>query len=157
MTRSTPPTSRTGATSRLRPPRPGQRVLGGTRCGAASACSLVWHVPWKAQLLMQVGIDYVGEGLAAFFGITTPKYQYVIDELIRQQREVVEAYCSMQPYAVDTGNLIGAPRAGGRGRKSGRGASTTAGRVTFSDHCPSGPRPSDRVDGCLIHAECTHT
>ena len=33
-------------------------------------------------------IDYVGEGIAAFLGITTPKYQYVIDELIQEQQQV---------------------------------------------------------------------
>ena len=27
--------------------------------------------------------EYLGEKLAAFFGITTPKYQYVIDEYYR--------------------------------------------------------------------------
>ena len=32
--------------------------------------------------------EYLGEKLADFFGITTPKYQYVIDEYYRMKREV---------------------------------------------------------------------
>ncbi|EGD81053.1 hypothetical protein PTSG_10997 [Salpingoeca rosetta] len=36
-------------------------------------------------------LDTVGEWLAAFFGITTPRYQYVLDDLIARQREVERA------------------------------------------------------------------
>ena len=32
--------------------------------------------------------EYLGEKLAAFFGITTPKYQYVIDEYYRLKQQV---------------------------------------------------------------------
>lgn len=33
-------------------------------------------------------VDSVGERLASFLGITTPRYQYVLDDLVMQQREV---------------------------------------------------------------------
>ena len=36
--------------------------------------------------------EYLGEKLADFFGITTPKYQYVIDEYYRMKKEVVKLY-----------------------------------------------------------------
>ena len=36
-------------------------------------------------------LDSVGEWLAAFFGITTPRYQYVLDDLISRQRMVRQA------------------------------------------------------------------
>lgn len=32
--------------------------------------------------------DYLGERLASLFGITTPKYQYAIDEYYRMKKEV---------------------------------------------------------------------
>ena len=32
--------------------------------------------------------EYLGEKLAAFFGITTPRYQYVIDEFYRLKEQV---------------------------------------------------------------------
>lgn len=32
--------------------------------------------------------DYMGERLASLFGITTPKYQYAIDEYYRIKKEV---------------------------------------------------------------------
>lgn len=32
--------------------------------------------------------DYLGERLASMFGITTPKYQYAIDEYYRIKKEV---------------------------------------------------------------------
>ena len=34
------------------------------------------------------GIDYTGEWFAEVLGITTPRYQYVIDEVIRVQEQV---------------------------------------------------------------------
>ncbi|GBP37150.1 Protein FAM177A1 [Eumeta japonica] len=49
--------------------------------------------PWFSHYTMRSGkkvlnaIDYVGEGLASFFGITTPKYQIEIDEYERLQAE----------------------------------------------------------------------
>uniref|UniRef100_A0A182PCC2 Protein FAM177A1 n=1 Tax=Anopheles epiroticus TaxID=199890 RepID=A0A182PCC2_9DIPT len=36
---------------------------------------------------MLAGCDYVGEGLASFLGITTPKYSYEIEEFKRMQAE----------------------------------------------------------------------
>ena len=33
-------------------------------------------------------VDAVGEWLASALGITTPRYQYIIDDLVMQQREV---------------------------------------------------------------------
>jgi len=37
---------------------------------------------------MCVGADYMGEKLAWWFGITSPKYQYVMDEYNRQRAQV---------------------------------------------------------------------
>ena len=38
--------------------------------------------------------DFLGEKLAWFFGITTPKYQYIIDEYHRIKEEVSDScYC----------------------------------------------------------------
>eukprot|EP00064_Thunnus_orientalis_P011972 superscaffoldBa00001784_g12005 len=34
--------------------------------------------------------DYMGERLASLFGITTPKYQYAIDEYYRMKKEEAE-------------------------------------------------------------------
>ena len=40
--------------------------------------------------------DFLGEKLAWFFGITTPKYQYIIDEYHRIKEEVCDScYCKM--------------------------------------------------------------
>ena len=33
--------------------------------------------------------DYVGESLASFFGITTPKYQFEINEYMRLQKVIL--------------------------------------------------------------------
>lgn len=45
----------------------------------------------KINLIMLVFpavCDYLGERLASLFGITTPKYQYAIDEYYRMKKEV---------------------------------------------------------------------
>ena len=50
--------------------------------------------PWLWYKAINVGskslevCDYLGEHLASFFGITTPKYQYEIDEFNRIMEEV---------------------------------------------------------------------
>lgn len=55
--------------------------------------TLQWG-PWIWYQTVNVGIkslkvcDYLGEHLASFFGITTPKYQYEIDEYERMIAEV---------------------------------------------------------------------
>lgn len=36
--------------------------------------------------------DYMGERLASLFGITTPKYQYAIDEYYRIKKEVEDIF-----------------------------------------------------------------
>ncbi|OWF40231.1 protein FAM177A1-like [Mizuhopecten yessoensis] len=54
--------------------------------------SLTW-VPWIwyytafAAMKTLKGADFCGEKLAWFFGITTPKYQYAIDEFYRLKEE----------------------------------------------------------------------
>lgn len=42
-----------------------------------------WHQTTWASGKVLDGCDYVGEYLAEFFGITTPKYQFEIDEYYR--------------------------------------------------------------------------
>lgn len=57
--------------------------------------TLQWG-PWIWHHTVNVGIkslkvcDYLGEHLASFFGITTPKYQYEIDEYDRMMAEEEE-------------------------------------------------------------------
>uniref|UniRef100_A0A182Y6J9 Protein FAM177A1 n=1 Tax=Anopheles stephensi TaxID=30069 RepID=A0A182Y6J9_ANOST len=41
----------------------------------------------KLGTTVLAGCDYVGEGLASFLGITTPKYSYEIEEFKRMQAE----------------------------------------------------------------------
>ncbi|CAH2270074.1 jg16534 [Pararge aegeria aegeria] len=54
--------------------------------------TLSW-VPWFSYYVWKSGssalnaVDYAGESLAGFFGITTPKYQIEIDEYERLQEE----------------------------------------------------------------------
>lgn len=45
------------------------------------------HYAWKSGTKVLNGIDYVGEGLASLFGITTPKYLIEIEEFKRIQEE----------------------------------------------------------------------
>ena len=39
-------------------------------------------------MIFSLVAEYLGEKLAAFFGITTPRYQYVIDEFYRLKEQV---------------------------------------------------------------------
>lgn len=45
------------------------------------------YYAWKSGTKMLHAVDYAGESLASFFGITTPKYQIEIDEYERMQEE----------------------------------------------------------------------
>ncbi|KAJ8719503.1 hypothetical protein PYW08_011678 [Mythimna loreyi] len=45
------------------------------------------HYAWKSGNKMLNAVDYAGESLAGFFGITTPKYQMEIDEYERVKEE----------------------------------------------------------------------
>nr|CAD7568783.1 unnamed protein product [Timema californicum] len=49
----------------------------------------LYHVATAGSKTLQV-CDYLGESLANFFGITTPKYQYEIDEYHRSLAEEEE-------------------------------------------------------------------
>ncbi|KAJ9589651.1 hypothetical protein L9F63_017140 [Diploptera punctata] len=57
--------------------------------------SMTWG-PWLWYKAINAGskslevCDYLGEHLASFFGITTPKYQYEIDEFNRMMEEEEE-------------------------------------------------------------------
>lgn len=46
------------------------------------------HVSHDSCFLCFTAADFLGEKLAWFFGITTPKYQYIIDEYHRLKKEV---------------------------------------------------------------------
>ncbi|CAD5119691.1 DgyrCDS8283 [Dimorphilus gyrociliatus] len=58
--------------------------------------TLTW-APWIGYYFRHVGLktlnaaDYLGEKLAWFFGITSPKYQYIIDEVNRRNAEENES------------------------------------------------------------------
>lgn len=45
------------------------------------------YYAWKSGTKVLNAVDYAGEGLASFFGITTPKYQLEISEYERLQEE----------------------------------------------------------------------
>lgn len=45
------------------------------------------YYAWKSSNKVLNAVDYAGESLANFFGITTPKYQIEIDEHERQLEE----------------------------------------------------------------------
>ncbi|XP_060074660.1 protein FAM177A1-like, partial [Ylistrum balloti] len=47
----------------------------------------VWYYTVLAASKTLKGADFCGEKLAWFFGITTPKYQYAIDEFYRLKEE----------------------------------------------------------------------
>ncbi|XP_026730300.1 protein FAM177A1 [Trichoplusia ni] len=54
--------------------------------------SLTWgpwfsHYAWKSGSKVLNAVDYAGESLAGFFGITTPKYQLEISEYERMKEE----------------------------------------------------------------------
>lgn len=50
-------------------------------------CQSMLLVLWT-YVLLAAAADYCGEKLAWFFGITSPKYQYVLDEFNRQHAQV---------------------------------------------------------------------
>ncbi|XP_020498763.2 protein FAM177A1 [Labrus bergylta] len=46
-----------------------------------------WFQTWRMATSTISVCDYMGEKLASLFGITTPKYQYAIDEYYRMKKE----------------------------------------------------------------------
>lgn len=50
----------------------------------------VWYWTTKSAFKSLAVCDYLGEKLAWFFGITSPRYQYALDELQRMQEEEKE-------------------------------------------------------------------
>uniref|UniRef100_A0AAV2JFI7 Protein FAM177A1 n=1 Tax=Knipowitschia caucasica TaxID=637954 RepID=A0AAV2JFI7_KNICA len=50
----------------------------------------VWFQMWRMATSTVSVCDYMGERLASLFGITTPKYQYAIDEYYRIKKEEEE-------------------------------------------------------------------
>ncbi|XP_056250379.1 protein FAM177A1 [Seriola aureovittata] len=49
-----------------------------------------WFHMWRMATSTISVCDYMGERLASLFGITTPKYQYAIDEYYRMKKEEEE-------------------------------------------------------------------
>ncbi|KAJ3613616.1 hypothetical protein NHX12_019862 [Muraenolepis orangiensis] len=49
-----------------------------------------WFHMWRAATSTVSVCDYMGEKMASLFGITTPKYQYAIDEYYRIKKEEEE-------------------------------------------------------------------
>ncbi|KAM3594739.1 uncharacterized protein V6R79_013329 [Siganus canaliculatus] len=47
----------------------------------------LWFYMWRMATSTVSVCDYMGERLASLFGITTPKYQYAIDEYYRMKKE----------------------------------------------------------------------
>ncbi|XP_013787284.1 protein FAM177A1-like [Limulus polyphemus] len=50
----------------------------------------LWYMTWWIGCRTLAGCDFVGEKLAHFFGITTPKYQYELEEYQRMLKEEEE-------------------------------------------------------------------
>ncbi|XP_076604992.1 protein FAM177A1 [Chaetodon auriga] len=50
----------------------------------------LWFHMWRMATSTVSVCDYMGERLASLFGITTPKYQYAIDEYYRMKKEEEE-------------------------------------------------------------------
>ncbi|KAM7376655.1 hypothetical protein PAMP_006377 [Pampus punctatissimus] len=50
-----------------------------------------WFHMWRMATSTITVCDYMGERLASLFGITSPKYQYAIDEYYRMKKEEEEA------------------------------------------------------------------
>ncbi|CAG00122.1 unnamed protein product, partial [Tetraodon nigroviridis] len=46
-----------------------------------------WFHMWRAATSTISACDYLGERMASFFGITSAKYQYAIDEYYRMKKE----------------------------------------------------------------------
>ncbi|XP_018590648.1 protein FAM177A1-like isoform X1 [Scleropages formosus] len=49
-----------------------------------------WFYMWRAATSTVSACDYLGERMASLFGITSPKYQYAIDEYYRMKKEEEE-------------------------------------------------------------------
>ncbi|XP_036398824.1 protein FAM177A1 [Megalops cyprinoides] len=49
-----------------------------------------WFYMWRVATSTISVCDYVGERMASFFGVTSPKYQYAIDEYYRMKKEEEE-------------------------------------------------------------------
>ncbi|XP_056151933.1 protein FAM177A1 [Lampris incognitus] len=49
-----------------------------------------WFYMWRAATSTISVCDYLGERMASLFGITSPKYQYAIDEYYRMKKEEEE-------------------------------------------------------------------
>ncbi|MFT7810541.1 protein FAM177A1-like isoform X2 [Arapaima gigas] len=50
----------------------------------------LWFYMWRAATSTLSACDYLGERMASLFGITSPKYQYAIDEYYRIKKEEEE-------------------------------------------------------------------
>ncbi|XP_016133628.1 protein FAM177A1-like [Sinocyclocheilus grahami] len=50
----------------------------------------VWFQMWRVATSTISVCDYLGEKMASLLGITTPKYQYAIDEYYRMKKEEEE-------------------------------------------------------------------
>lgn len=71
---------------------------------------LVYFISWNVfeviftqcvcVFVFDVVCDYMGERLASLFGITTPKYQYAIDEYYRMKKEVRQTHLHILEYHV---------------------------------------------------------
>lgn len=48
----------------------------------------LWYKAWRTGASTLSIIDNIGEYLAAFFGITTPKYFFELEEYKRRQEEI---------------------------------------------------------------------
>uniref|UniRef100_A0A674AKE3 Family with sequence similarity 177 member A1 n=1 Tax=Salmo trutta TaxID=8032 RepID=A0A674AKE3_SALTR len=61
-----------------------------------------WFHMWRVATSTISVCDYLGERMASLFGITSPKYQYAIDEYYRMKKEVccclVFKYSELQKY-----------------------------------------------------------
>ncbi|XP_048841978.1 protein FAM177A1-like [Brienomyrus brachyistius] len=49
-----------------------------------------WFYMWRVATSTLSACDYLGERMASLFGITSPKYQYAIDEYYRMKKEEEE-------------------------------------------------------------------
>ena len=71
-----------------------ERETGTKAMGYSMLVSYSMIILWSSYLFSFAVADFLGEKLAWFFGITTPKYQYIIDEYHRIKEEVSNmCYC----------------------------------------------------------------
>nr|XP_002735602.2 PREDICTED: protein FAM177A1-like [Saccoglossus kowalevskii] len=67
----------------------------------------LWYYTVAASFGALGACEYLGEKLAWFFGITSPKYQYAIDEYYRNLREEKEeAEQAKRDWEEEQGNII---------------------------------------------------